>query len=1220
AAYDNPTPVTIRAAGGDPLIAAVRLVDHESSSGDFTLEDGAGDDLVLGAAGNDTVNSGSGNDYIDTGDGNDIINDAAGRDAIYGGKGDDIINDGGGNDTTYAGAGNDTVTDGQGNDTHYGWGGDDTFYDGSGSDTIYGGADNDTIYILESSATDFNVFDGGSGDDNYMLPNHVYANFELNDSSGIDSVVLDYDAARGDSTYFLPDNFTFNGTGVDGLTGDGSTGYTLGSSTYSNPVAWDLSEISYLHPDISVQGGLGDDRFGLAFSNTEYRGGAGTDIVRVYGNATDYSVNRSNYIGPNTSDDTQYITLFSGTDSDILWDTIEFIDFDDRRYDIANNVLTTRPATIANVGTVPAIIVEHGETGFIDLSALNLQDSELRYAVNNTTAYNFWLGANAGTLSVLDNDGSTQTAAAPAGLVTTQTITAFNQDLDDPAKFSFLSDTSSTPLTDTLRIGFEDPNKTTVGGSTSFIDIPISILHDPVLANIETSSLVYNENDPAVLITSAITLTDPNTTPIVSATITLLNHSAGEDVLSFTDTATITSSYDAATGTLTLTGDDTVASYQAALRSVTYLNTSENPQAASRTIEITVNDGHDDSNIASRTLGVNNINDQPSFSSLTVATTDEDTLTEFTLSDMLALSNANDIDGTIDTFIVNGNSSGTLRIGADAATAQPFTTSSNDRIDALNNAYWTPDSQVNTPANGIQSAFQVQAQDDDGAIAATIVALSVNVNDVNDAPTFSSFSTDVDTTDEDAEVQITLAELVTAGNATDVDGTVDAMVVKTIDSGTLRLGSSSATATDFATGTNDTIDAVTHAYWTPEANRNTPVDGIQQAFSVVAQDDDLDESATAVTASVLVNDINDEPAISSFSATVTSTDEDTETQITLTQLLTGSDATDIDGSIDAIVVNAVLNGSLQIGTDAIAANPYASGSNDTIDNTNHGFWLPASNVNTASDGDQIAFFAAVKDDDNAESGTSAAAIVQVNDVNDPPVFTAFTSDVASTDEDTTVEMTLAALLSISDASDVDGTISNMKVQSVSSGTLAIGTDASSATAFMAGSNDTISSTLNAYWTPDADVNTTVDGPQSAFSVLVTDNDNDTSGTPVTATVQVNDINDVPTLTTFTGDADNTPEDTEVELSFGELMATSDASDSDGSIDALVVTSVESGSLKIGTTAALASAFSPGTNDTIDAARHAFWTPAPDNNTPTDGTQQAFTVIARDDDNDISFTA
>ena len=53
---------------------------------------------------------------------------------------------------------------------------------------------------------------------------------------------------------------------------------------------------------------------------------------------------------------------------------------------------------------------------------------------------------------------------------------------------------------------------------------------------------------------------------------------------------------------LTLTGSATVADYQAALRSVTYANTSANPSTAARTVSVVANDGTASSNTAVRAI------------------------------------------------------------------------------------------------------------------------------------------------------------------------------------------------------------------------------------------------------------------------------------------------------------------------------------------------------------------------------------------------------------------------------------------------------------------------------------------------------------------------------------------------------------------------------------------------------------------------------------------
>ncbi|CAD5979196.1 Hemolysin, plasmid [Planktothrix tepida] len=131
----------------------------------------------------------------------------------------------------------------------------------------------------------------------------------------------------------------------------------------------------------------------------------------------------------------------------------------------------------------------------------------------------------------------------------------------------------------------------------------------------------------------------------------------------------------------------------------------------------------------------------------------------------------------------------------------------------------------------------------------------------------------------------------------------------------------------------------------------------------------------------------------------------------------------------------------------------------------------------------------------------------------PPTFSSFAGPVDTTNEDTEVELTFADLVAQGNEADSDGTVDAFVVKAVSSGTLKIGNDAASATAWVAGSNDTIDATKKAYWTPDANVNGTV----NALQVVAKDNDGLVSPTPVTAQVTVTAVNDAPVLdnTNFT---------------------------------------------------------------------------------------------------------
>ena len=102
-------------------------------------------------------------------------------------------------------------------------------------------------------------------------------------------------------------------------------------------------------------------------------------------------------------------------------------------------------------------------------------------------------------------------------------------------------------------------------------------------------------------------------TVLQSASITISSgYRATEDSLGFSDTSNITGNWDATTGTLNLTGTDTIDSWQAALRAVTYMNVSESPVVGARTIEFVVNDAMASSNVVNRDVSVNAVNDAPS--------------------------------------------------------------------------------------------------------------------------------------------------------------------------------------------------------------------------------------------------------------------------------------------------------------------------------------------------------------------------------------------------------------------------------------------------------------------------------------------------------------------------------------------------------------------------------------------------------------------------------
>jgi VCBS repeat-containing protein len=129
----------------------------------------------------------------------------------------------------------------------------------------------------------------------------------------------------------------------------------------------------------------------------------------------------------------------------------------------------------------------------------------------------------------------------------------------------------------------------------------------PVLANVESAALQVTAGAAAARVTASVTVASPATATLTGATVSVSSgFAAGQDSLGFTGQSGITGSYNAKSGALTLTGQAPTASYQAALRSVTYRDPAAAPPGP-RTISFQVSDaeqGHAVSNIVSRTVQV----------------------------------------------------------------------------------------------------------------------------------------------------------------------------------------------------------------------------------------------------------------------------------------------------------------------------------------------------------------------------------------------------------------------------------------------------------------------------------------------------------------------------------------------------------------------------------------------------------------------------------------
>tara|TARA_R110000796_G_scaffold103175_1_gene212320 strand:- start:1202 stop:3013 length:1812 start_codon:yes stop_codon:yes gene_type:complete len=116
----------------------------------------------------------------------------------------------------------------------------------------------------------------------------------------------------------------------------------------------------------------------------------------------------------------------------------------------------------------------------------------------------------------------------------------------------------------------------------------------PVLAAIESADLDLIKTltvDIDTAITATLTVADSDSANISSAYAQIISgYVKGEDILQFTDTATITGVFNTATGTMNLTGADTKANYQAALRAIDYFNSTDPASEVTRAVRFEATD------------------------------------------------------------------------------------------------------------------------------------------------------------------------------------------------------------------------------------------------------------------------------------------------------------------------------------------------------------------------------------------------------------------------------------------------------------------------------------------------------------------------------------------------------------------------------------------------------------------------------------------------------
>ncbi|MFB2957497.1 putative Ig domain-containing protein [Aeromonas veronii] len=536
---------------------------------------------------------------------------------------------------------------------------------------------------------------------------------------------------------------------------------------------------------------------------------------------------------PNTSTRTVSFTVNDGTDA---------------------SSTATKGVSVAAANDAPQVTTTGGATPFtegasattID-SSLTLSDVDSATLASATVAItgNFQSGQD---LLAFINDGSTMgniSASYNSGTgvltLTSAGATATLAQWQAALRAVTYANSSESPNTSARTVSFT-VNDGTDASSASTKIVSVTAVNDAPQVTTAGGTTPFTEGTPAA-IDSSLTLSDVDSATLASATVAITgNFQSGQDLLAFTNNGStmgnISASYNSGTGVLTLSSAGataTLAQWQAALRAVTYANSSENPNTSARTVSFTVNDGTDASSASTKIVSVAAANDAPQVtttggatpftegasataidSSLTLSDVDSTTLASATVTitgnfqsgqDLLAFTNNGSTMGNISASYNSGT--GVLTLTSAGATATLAQWQAALRAVTYANSSDTPNTSTRTVS------FTVN----DGTDASSAATQSVSVTAVNDAPV-NNLPTN-QTAPQNGQLVFSTAN----GNGislSDPDATGSLQVTLTASQGTLTLATIAGLSFTLGDGSGDGSMTFTGS----QADINTALNGL----------------------------------------------------------------------------------------------------------------------------------------------------------------------------------------------------------------------------------------------------------------------------------------------------------------------------------------------------------------------------------------------------------
>ncbi|NBX18344.1 MAG: hypothetical protein EBR09_13355, partial [Proteobacteria bacterium] len=338
--------------------------------------------------------------------------------------------------------------------------------------------------------------------------------------------------------------------------------------------------------------------------------------------------------------------------------------------------------------------------------------------------------------------------------------------------------------------------------------------------------------------------------------------------------------------------------------------------------------------------------------------------------------------------------------------------------------------------------------------------------------------------------------------------------------------------------------------------------------------DGTDYSVSTTDIFVTIDASNVAPTWSAVTVTLpSSASESGSLPVTYETLASLTSPSDADGDTVRFKVTGITTGTVVVNGTSYSgspATPPSIGPGETLT------WRPGVNPGT-----NLTAFSIMATDGTLDSAGAAVTVKgNVTGVNDAPTMTT-SATLTGANRNQWFEIkfeTLRSALNMNDAETSNSALTIKVEQRLAGQELKLGnsSDASpvgsstTATAWSAASNSTITNGKSIWWLPPANVANTI----SAFTVSVLDAANVASGNIATVNVTVTGSNAAPTLTAGNLDRGTYAQGAPFAVSYAQLIGQFAPADTDSAVVSFVVSSITNATLKKGTTTMTAAAGTP----------------------------------------------